>query len=206
MLFSRYRRKPYSLASRTIKLDMPKDVEWFSNLSDNHAAMRVVGTMWPGGVVLAELMDKEANPSLSYLEIGVGLGLPTLTLLAHECQVTSLDVHPQLGPLLERNAKLNRTRHPHFVQANWSSEDTRLGSSDVVMGSDVLYEPSHIATLPAFLNAHTHPGSQVIFVEPDRGLSSEMFNNMASTGYEVERTPARLNDFVGSVYRLKRTE
>lgn len=62
-----------------------------------------------------------------------------------------------IADLLTRNTRLNKDRAIPFVAASWSEATISLGEFDLIVGSDLLYEPSHTGTLPEFLNRHCAP-------------------------------------------------
>ncbi len=184
------------------------------------------GNLWPSGRVLAEAMDsleldREPDPgklaapgwngTKRILELGCGLGLASVVLHRRGGEVTSSDLHPLAGAFLIANTALNALSPIAFRQNDWSSETVIPGVFDVIIGSDLLYEPEHATTLAACIARHGHLGTEVVIVDPGRGQGGRFSRLLESLGYRGGPTivsPRRYSgiDYHGSIYRFRRAE
>lgn len=184
------------------------------------------GNLWPSGRVLAEAMDalaieREPDPQTArapgwqgakrVLELGCGLGLASVVLHRRGGMVTASDLHPLAGAFLVANTALNALSPISFEQNDWSSETTIPGTFDVIIGSDLLYEPEHATTLASCIARHAHVGTEVVIVDPGRGQGGRFTRALEGMGYRGGPTlvsPRRYGgiEYRGSVYRFRRAE
>ena len=99
------------------------------------------GVLWPAAEALSTFIL--SHPGLvknkSVLELGSGLGLPSLVATELGANVLTTDYHPDVEMYYLRNC-----RHSNLVgnyqRLNWREDKKDIGQFDLVMGSDVLYE------------------------------------------------------------------
>jgi predicted nicotinamide N-methyase len=102
--------------------------------------------LWPSGLALAELA---AGASGRVLELGCGLGLPSLVAALAGADVLATDWADDAIALLERNAERVGAR----VQIRrWDWTGPSLGRADLVLAADVLYEERNVAPVLAALD------------------------------------------------------
>ncbi len=143
------------------------------------------------------------------LEIGCGMALVSHLLNHREADVTAMDIHPLSEEFLAHNVLLNHGRPIPFVNASWSDDSPELGQFDLIVGSDILYEPRHVKTLAPFLDLHTRQNCEVIIVDPNRGQLADFHAAMGTFGFSREDlTPGLLNrlatPYQGVVFRYSR--
>ncbi|MFT0548958.1 class I SAM-dependent methyltransferase [Allopusillimonas ginsengisoli] len=73
------------------------------------------------------------------------------------------------------------------------SERTLSGRYDLIIGSDLLYEPDMPVTLSAFIDRHANADAEVWIVDPNRGHRNAFSRNMAHFGFVLEEDK-RLDD------------
>jgi hypothetical protein len=59
------------------------------------------------------------------------------------------------------------------------------GQYELVIGSDLLYEPDDSAALAGFIARHASPAGEVWIVDPDRGNRPAFNRQMAAAGFPV---------------------
>jgi predicted nicotinamide N-methyase len=144
--------------------------------------------LWPSGLALAAALPPRLD-GLRVIELGCGLGVPSLTAAARGAEVTALDWAEDAVELLRRNALRNQLELTG-VHADWR---TFTGSCDLVLGADLLYEQRNAQALIELLPALT---GRVLLGEPGRPHAAEFFE-LAASSWEIEELPNR-------VYRLTR--
>jgi predicted nicotinamide N-methyase len=134
--------------------------------------------------VLAEAASLLPILGRRILEVGCGLGLSSLVLQRRGADITATDRHPLAGEFLARNAALNGLAAIDFALAQWSGPNPALGSFDLIIGADVLYEAGHAGLLAGFLAEHAKPCAEILIADPGRGHGNALNRAMRAQGYE----------------------
>lgn len=148
------------------------------------AAWPLFGVLWPSGLMLAEIMSTREIAGLDILEIGCGLGLASMIANSRGGRITASDYHPLAEEFMAENTKLNHMQVTHFERCDWSKPITSLGTFDLIIGSDLLYEPDHPQLLSRFIDVHARAGASVIIVDPGRRQLSKFRKKMSLMGYD----------------------
>lgn len=147
------------------------------------AAWPIFGVLWPSGVVLAEAASQLPILGRRILEVGCGLGLSSLVLRKRGADITATDRHPLAGEFLDRNASLNGLSPIPFMLAQWAGPDPGLGTFDLIIGADVLYEAGHVGLLAGFIAEHAKPCAEILIADPGRGHGNALNRAMQAQGY-----------------------
>jgi predicted nicotinamide N-methyase len=115
--------------------------------------------LWPSGVALARRVAVRALRGSRVLELGCGLGLPSLAAALAGGRVLATDWSPQAIALLERNAERNGARLETAV-VDWTRPGPVVERApwDLVLAADVLYERRNVAPLLELLPRLLAPG------------------------------------------------
>lgn len=149
------------------------------------ASWPLFGVIWPSGVMLADVMNDYPMQGLRILEVGCGLGLPSLVAHHHGADITASDYHPLAEEFMEKNATLNHLSPVRFQIINWSRIDSSLGKFDLIIGSDILYEPDHPRILCRFIERHAADNCTIIMVDPGRRQRMEFSKRMIDNGFAL---------------------
>ena len=152
------------------------------------------GQVWPSGRVLAEAMSSFDVAGKRILELGCGLGLSSLVLAKRGADVVASDHHPLAESFLAYNAGLNNLPAVTYRDLPWVTPDATLGSFDLIIGSDILYERDHAAQVAAMMLRHANPDAELLVTDPGRGNSGPFTRAMAEQGYEVTERRSRFNE------------
>ena len=152
------------------------------------------GQVWPSGRVLAEAMSHFDVAGKRILELGCGLGLSSLVLAQRGANVVASDHHPLAESFLAYNAGLNDLPAVAYRDLPWAVPDATLGSFDLIIGSDILYERDHAAQVAAMMLRHANPDAELLVTDPGRGNSAPFTRAMAEQGYEVAERRSRFNE------------
>jgi SAM-dependent methyltransferase len=128
----------------------PRDAE---ALLDDHAFeheeyLPYWAELWPSGVALARRVAARALRGARVLELGCGLGLPSLAAALAGGRVLATDWSPQAIELLRENAERNDAELETAL-VDWQHPAALLerGPWDLVLGADLLYERRNVAPL-----------------------------------------------------------
>ncbi len=173
------------------------------------ASWPIFGVIWPSSLVLAHLILDYETDSKRILEIGCGMALSSLLLNKQCADITATDYHPEAKIFLQRNTLLNEDKDICFEQVDWADKSDNLGLYDLIIGSDLLYEDSHIELLSNFIEAHSKPVCEVIIVDPGRGRKNKLSSRMMKFGftsshYKPAHTDYLDKEFKGYILKFER--
>jgi predicted nicotinamide N-methyase len=144
--------------------------------------------LWPSGLALARALPTGIE-GLTVVELGCGLGVPSLVAAARGARVTAIDWAEDAIELLRQNAARNRL-DLRAQRADWRTFD---GTCDIALAADVLYEERNVRPLLELLPLLAE---QVWLAEPGRPHAAT-FLDQARERWEVDEPADR-------VYRLTR--
>jgi len=99
------------------------------------------GVLWPAAEALAQFLNDKSPlvKNKTVLELGCGLGFPSLVASHLGAKVLATDFHPDVEEYFQRNCRHSMVQCD-YQRLNWREDRSEIGLFDVVMGSDVLYE------------------------------------------------------------------
>lgn len=165
------------------------------------AAWPIFGMLWPSGRVLAQVMLTFEIAGKRILELGCGLALPSLVVHRRGGDITASDCHPLAASFLLENLSLNQLPAMKYQAGNWSRTNPLLGSFDLIIGSDVLYDREQPEALSEFIDLHSGHDVEVLIMDPDRGNRSVFNRRMRSLGFTHTETPVVSLPGRGSPYK-----
>ena len=144
--------------------------------------------LWPSGIALARRVASLRLKESRVLELGCGLGLPSLVAAARGADVVATDWAPAAISLLERNAERNALQLTALV-ADWrESSALPPGGFDLILAADVLYEERNAVPLLAVLAERLVPGGRALIADPGRRHAAA-FAEAACATFAVEEQP-----------------
>lgn len=187
-------RHELKIGTLTLHLDAVEDVDtlldhYIETVPGDVDQIPYYALLWPAALALAQrLYDSYRNalPTRRLLELGCGLGLPSLVASALGADVLATDFHPDNQPHFERNALLNALPVRYRCLA-WS-EPVPWAAYDWVIGSDLLYERRHIPDLVHCATAHCRPGGTILLADPGRDGLGETVEAFEARGWRAAET------------------
>jgi predicted nicotinamide N-methyase len=179
----------FELAGRTLTLLRPPNAE---ELIDEAAFavdefLPYWAELWPSGVALAELVAARDLSDRCVLELGAGLGLPSLAAALRGADVLATDWAEDAVALLAANAMRNGIALRAEV-VRWDEAERLGGDWDLVLAADVLYEQRNAEQL---LDLLPRLGGEILLAEPGRPFAKDFLAH-----WDVEEIEHR-------IYRLR---
>jgi predicted nicotinamide N-methyase len=127
--------------------------------------------LWPSGLALARYVAGLELAGRTVLELGCGLGLPSLVAALRGANVLATDWAEDAVELLRRNAARNDAPL-RVARVRWSEPEPLLRAApwDLVLGADLLYEERNADQLAALL---PRLGGATLLAEPGRPYAQE---------------------------------
>ena len=136
------------VGSTTLSLLRPRDAEALLD-EDAFAEDEFLpywAELWPAGLALARALPAQLD-GVRVVEVGCGLGVPSLVAAARSAQVTATDWAAEAVDLL----RVNAARNGLVVDARVVDWRDLEGDFDLALAADVLYEHRNIEPLLAAL-------------------------------------------------------
>jgi predicted nicotinamide N-methyase len=139
--------------------------------------------LWRSGVALACELDGASLRGLRVVELGCGLGLPSIVAARAGAAVLATDACADALTLLARNARANDVAI-ETARVDWAEPDElAMGEPfDLVLAADVLYEP---ASVPRLLSLMPRLAPEAWLADPGRP-AADAFLEQANLRSPVE--------------------
>lgn len=165
------------------------------------AQWSLFGQLWPAGQALAGVMADFDIAGKRILELGCGLGVPSLVLQGRHADVTASDHHPLAESFLTHNARRNDLPPLAYRDLDWGAIDDTLGRFDLIIGSDLLYERGQARRLARLIANLDKPGTEVIISDPGRGNAARLTRDLREEGYTATDERLAMRSDVGPTGR-----
>jgi predicted nicotinamide N-methyase len=144
--------------------------------------------LWPSALALARAVAARALRGARVVELGCGLGLPSIVAAQVGGRVLATDWSPDAIAFVERNAQHNGVALETMVES-WTDPQrvTARAPWDLVLGSDLLYEARNVAPLLALLPQLVGERGEVWIADPGRA-PAERFLAAAAERFEIHST------------------
>lgn len=141
--------------------------------------------LWPSAIALARYLSHEDLASKRAIELGCGVGLPTVVALARGAEVLATDHYEAALDFTLHNARTNLGRELETALIDWHVPDAQhLGSFDLVLAADVLYEHRNAPALADLAPRLLAPGGEALFADPRRKDAPLFLEMMETRGFE----------------------
>ena len=160
------------LGGRTLRLMRPPQADALidEEAFDEEEFLPYWAELWPSGVELAKVVAGLPLRGVRVLEIGAGLGLPSLSAALGGADVLATDWAADAVELLRGNAERNGISM-RVERVRWDDPAPLLRGSpwEVVLGADLLYEQRNAEQLLELL---PRLGGDLLLAEPGRPFAS----------------------------------
>jgi predicted nicotinamide N-methyase len=188
-----------------VELLRPRDAE--SLLSeeafDHEEFLPYWAELWSSAVALAHDVARRSLRGERVLELGCGLGLPSIAATLAGGRVLATDWAPQAIRATRENAERNGVELETAVVA-WGAPDAIVerGPWRYVLASDVLYEPRNVDQLLDLLPRLVDKTGRVLIADPGRRPAKDFLERAAAGRWHV-RTKASPRAATARIHRLR---
>ncbi|HEX3292891.1 MAG TPA: 50S ribosomal protein L11 methyltransferase [Solirubrobacterales bacterium] len=125
--------------------------------------------LWRSSVALARELEGLDLQGRRVVELGCGLGLPSIAAARAGAEVLATDAEPEAVEATLRNAEENHVQI-EAITADWSDPDELVtrGPFDLAVAADILYERQGVAALLSLL---PRLAPEALFADPGRPAS-----------------------------------
>jgi predicted nicotinamide N-methyase len=151
--------------------------------------------LWPSGRALATALATRNIAGLRMLELGAGLGLPSLVALSRGAHPLATDWYAVALAFARANAHVAGLPPLATLEVDWGKPPKTLRSSgpyDLIVGADVAYEARHAAQLAPLVDELASPSSTVIIADPRRPDANALVGRLDAAGWAHRRDDLRI--------------
>ena len=130
---------------------------------------------WPSAISLATFVDRNSHivKGKNVLEVGAGLGLPSIVASYHANNVVCTDYLPEIISTIEFNIEKNDRQNMVAKQFDWRKQIVDI-DFDVLIASDISYDTGEFEYVYTLFGIVLAQRKSILFSTPDR-LQSRKF-------------------------------
>lgn len=135
--------------------------------------------VWPAAKALCSFMAEQTHwvKDKTVLELAAGLGLPSLLAAQFAKEVTCSDYIPGAVELMQHSIKYNRLQNIKSILLDWNKLPPAI-KTDVLLLSDINYEPSAFNTLLEVMERFLTNGTCILLSTPQRLMAKPFIEQL----------------------------
>jgi predicted nicotinamide N-methyase len=178
------------LARGELRVLRPRDSEALldEEAFDHEEFLPYWAELWPSGVTLARDVSARSLRGARTVELGCGLGLPSIAAALAGGRVLATDWSHDAIAMTRRNADRSGASLETLV-CDWAHPEPLLERApwDVVLAADVLYERRNVPALIGLLPRLVGPRGEILLADPGR-VVAESFLEQAERLFDLRTT------------------
>ena len=177
----------FTIAGRDFTLLRPRNADDLITEEDYVKDERLPywADIWPSSMMLAERLLEEKGAGRSLIELGCGSGLCACAAAIAGFDVTATDYYDDALAFTDVNARVNAKRAVRTRHVDWSAMPDDVGTFEVVMAADVMYEPRYPPMVSAAIDRLLAPGGHALIADPGRIAFPDFMAECATRGLQV---------------------
>ncbi len=166
--------KSFLVKDRTIEIFVPDASVVQQRYKEGIIPFPYWSQVWPAAIAMSNFLlnHTELIKDKILLELAAGLGLPSITAAAFAQQVICSDYLPEPVAIMQQSVQHNHLLNVDTKVLNWHNLPADL-EADVLLLSDVNYEPEEFKMQHALINSFLDKGTQIILSTPQRLVGKE---------------------------------
>jgi predicted nicotinamide N-methyase len=195
-----------ALAVGEIALARPRDAEALltEEAFEQEEFLPYWAELWASAVALADDVARRSLRGATVLELGCGLGLPSIAAALAGGRVLATDWSPDAVSATAANAAMNGASI-ETAQVAWSAPEAIVERAPwrYVLASDVLYEPRNVDWLLELLPRLVDKTGRILLADPGRRPADDFLARARAGSWHVRSTSSSRSPRV-SIHRLRR--
>ncbi len=172
-------QETFSFGGNFIKAFVPDPAALNGRFAAGITAAPYWGRVWPASLglcgYLADMPELVAGKHV--LELAAGLGLPGLLAGSWAEKVTLSDIEPDAVAVMNASARLNAQENVSSRLIDWAAIPPDL-DPDLILLSDINYDPGVFETLYDMLQGFVQAGSAVLLSTPQRLMAKPFIERL----------------------------
>lgn len=193
------------IAGRELSILRPRDSEALldEDAFEHDEFLPYWAELWASGVALAHDMARRSLRGAHVLELGCGLGLPSIAAALAGGRVLATDWSDDAVRAAAANAALNDAQLD-TLQVAWAAPDAVVERAPwpYVIAADVLYEPRNVEQLLALLPQLVDKRGRVLIADPGRQPAEDFLERARAGCWHVRTTGSPRSERV-RIHRLR---
>ena len=144
--------------------------------------------IWASSIALSQYLM--THPTVvnnkTILEVGAGIGLPSFSIAHLAKNIILTDYAIDAIELMQENIKQLELENTTAQLLDWHTLDHNI-ECDVLLLSDINYDPTQFEALATFINSYLDRSSTVIIATPNRIISSPFIQKFATFIKELHK-------------------
>jgi predicted nicotinamide N-methyase len=179
------------LGGRDVRLLRPRDSDALldEEAFEHEEFLPYWAEMWPSSIALARALAPRSLGGRRVVELGCGLGLPSVVAALAGADVLATDWSPDALAFVTRNARANATS-VRTARVAWSDPGPLLDGApwELVLASDVLYERRMADELLTLLPRLVDERGAVWLADPGRVPAAEFLRRAREAWHVTSRS------------------
>jgi predicted nicotinamide N-methyase len=176
--------KTFFIGSLAVELFVP-DIEsvkkWYAKEKsrDPEAPFPFWAKVWPSAIAMAAYLERNSDliKGKKVLELAAGLGLPSLVATKFAEQVCCSDYLEEAVAVVRQSVSHNQIKNIDCAVYNWNNLPYEL-SADVLLLSDVNYEPEVFDQLIKVCEKFLRQGTRILLTTPGRIMAKDFVSRL----------------------------
>lgn len=164
----------FDLGKKEVSLYVPQLAavqKWYAQQKkvDKQATFPYWAQVWPAAIALSQFITNHPKytKNKTVLELAAGLGLPSLAAAPLAKMVACTDYISEAVEVAQQSAVYNGFDNVHCYTLDWNTLPSNL-DTEVLLMSDVNYEPQQFEVLYAVLQRFLQKGTTILLSTPQR--------------------------------------
>ena len=191
-----------TVAGRRLSVLVPRSADEIldRNLDAGDTVPPYWADLWPSARALAtHLLERDDLAGRRVLELGCGVGLPSVAALLAGAEVTASDAEPVAVRIAARNARRCARRRLQTMVVDVAQPPRallELPPFDLVIAADVLYRADLGDAFAELLPRIVAPAGEALVVHPFASQGDSMIAALAARGWSVDRAELAVPDWL----------
>ena len=150
--------------------------------------------IWASADALAQFLREEPAwiQNKIVLEIGAGIGIPSLSIAAQTDKIVISDYAPDAVALLQKNIEHSKLKNASARCIDWNHISDDI-IADTILLSDTNYEPTAHNHLILLIEKFINKGSTILLATPNRLASTPFIERISKYIYRSKQYPLTEN-------------